>query len=97
MSREGPPADYDTKGPFFTYGVGMTNSTLGNTESSVLGAGSLLTLKEVADLLRLTPQTLYKMLKKGSIPAVRVGSQWRFEQEQIRQWIAARSSSLSEG
>jgi len=74
----------------------MTNNILGNTGSNPLGTGSLLTLKEVAELLRLTPQTLYKMLKQGSIPAVRVGSQWRFEQEKVRQWLAARSS-LSNG
>ncbi len=63
-----------------------------NTGVGTLATGSLLTLKEVAQLLRLTPQTLYKMLKKGSIPAVRIGSQWRFEQEKVRQWLKARSS-----
>ncbi len=48
---------------------------------------NLLTLKEVAKLLRLSPQTLYKMLEQGEIPAVKIGSQWRFDREQLRSWL----------
>jgi excisionase family DNA binding protein len=54
---------------------------------------NLLTLKEVAQLLRLSPQTLYKMLRDGSISAVKIGSQWRFDQEQIRSWLQSRASA----
>ena len=43
-----------------------------------------MTVREVAALLRVSPQTLYKMLEQGSIPAVKIGSQWRFDREQIR-------------
>ena len=48
----------------------------------------LLTVKEVASLLRVSAQTLYKMLEAGEIPAVKVGSQWRFDRDKIREWIA---------
>ncbi len=48
---------------------------------------NLLTLKEVAKLLRLSPQTLYKMLEQGEIPAVKIGSQWRFDREQLKSWL----------
>ena len=54
---------------------------------------NLMTVKEVAALLRVSPQTLYKMLEQRSIPAVKVGSQWRFEQDQIRDWIRRESGS----
>lgn len=47
----------------------------------------LLTVKEVAALLRVSSQTLYKMLEQGGIPAVKVGSQWRFEREKVRAWL----------
>lgn len=53
---------------------------------------NLLTVKEVAALLRVSAQTLYKMLEQGDIPAVKVGSQWRFERDKIRDWIEARGS-----
>jgi excisionase family DNA binding protein len=55
---------------------------------------NLMTVKEVAALLRVSPQTLYKMLEQRSIPAVKVGSQWRFDRDQIREWIRKQSGAL---
>ena len=53
---------------------------------------NLMTVKEVAALLRVSPQTLYKMLDQGEIPAVKVGSQWRFDRNRIRDWLEGQSS-----
>ncbi|HEX2734336.1 MAG TPA: helix-turn-helix domain-containing protein [Polyangiaceae bacterium] len=50
----------------------------------------LLTVKEVAALLRVSSQTLYKMLEQGGIPAIKVGSQWRFERDKVRAWLESR-------
>jgi excisionase family DNA binding protein len=55
---------------------------------------NLMTVKEVAALLRVSPQTLYKMLEQRSIPAVKVGSQWRFDRDQIREWIRKQSETV---
>lgn len=52
-----------------------------------------MTVKEVATLLRVSPQTLYKMLEQGVIPAVKVGSQWRFDRNQIREWLKGQTST----
>lgn len=48
---------------------------------------NLMTVKEVAALLRVSPQTLYKMLEQGSIPALRIGNQWRFDRERVKAWL----------
>lgn len=40
--------------------------------------GLLLTVVEVADLLRINKSTVYRMAKQGRLPATRVGRQWRF-------------------
>jgi excisionase family DNA binding protein len=48
----------------------------------------LLTIKEIGDLLRLHPSTIYKLTKKGKIPSFRVGSEWRFQRDQIERWMA---------
>lgn len=53
---------------------------------------NLLTVKELAALLRVSSQTLYKMLEQGEIPAVKIGAQWRFDREKIRSWIASNES-----
>lgn len=53
---------------------------------------SLMTVKEMAAMLRVSAQTLYKMLEQGEIPAVKVGSQWRFDREKIKDWMDAQGS-----
>jgi len=51
----------------------------------------LMTLEEVADYLRLTKITIYRLLKRGGIPATQVGRRWRFEKSAIDEWIHRRS------
>ena len=48
----------------------------------------LMTLKEVADYLRVTERTVYRLLWRGSIPARKVGRQWRFERASIDDWLS---------
>jgi excisionase family DNA binding protein len=51
----------------------------------------LVTTREVVDLLQLDRVTIYKMVKRGELPALRVGGQWRFSAEAIAAWLAARN------
>lgn len=46
-----------------------------------------MTVKELSEYLRLDRMTIYKMLKEGSIPASRIGHQWRFFRSDIDKWI----------
>ena len=50
--------------------------------------GTVMTLEEVAAYLRVHESTVYRLLKKQSIPAFKLGSDWRFNQESIDKWIA---------
>ena len=52
-----------------------------NIESS-----RVMTVKEVSDYLKVHPSTIYRQLKKGRLPAFKVGSDWRFNVESIDQW-----------
>ena len=47
----------------------------------------LMTVQEVADYLRVTEKTIYRLLKRGNIPATKVGHQWRFEKNSIDEWL----------
>jgi excisionase family DNA binding protein len=49
---------------------------------------TVMTLEEVAAYLRVHEATVYRLLKKQSIPAFKLGSDWRFNQEAIDKWIA---------
>jgi excisionase family DNA binding protein len=55
----------------------------------------VLTLKEVAELLRTHPSTIYRLLRKRRIPAFKMGSDWRFNREAIDQWISEREAADS--
>jgi excisionase family DNA binding protein len=45
----------------------------------------LLTTVEVAEVLRVHPKHVYRLLKKG-LPARRVGSEWRFSRDDVLAW-----------
>ncbi len=47
----------------------------------------IMTTKEVAKYLRLHEISILKYAAEGKIPAVRIGSRWRFDKEAIDKWI----------
>lgn len=47
----------------------------------------ILTLKEVAQYLKLTEKTAYRLAAEGKLPGFKVGGSWRFKREDILQWI----------
>jgi len=51
----------------------------------------LMTLSEVADYLRVTKKTVYRLLTRGKIPATKVGKQWRFAKDTIDGWLQQNS------
>jgi len=46
-----------------------------------------LTTEEVLDYLQVNLRTIYRLIKAGKIPAVRVGRQWRFRKKDIDTWL----------
>jgi excisionase family DNA binding protein len=51
----------------------------------------LMTLEELANYLRVTTKTIYRLLDKNAIPARKVGRQWRFDKESIDTWLRHKS------
>ena len=49
--------------------------------------GEILTLKQVADFLKVTARTIYRLAAAGKIPAFKVGGTWRFSRAEINRWI----------
>jgi excisionase family DNA binding protein len=45
-----------------------------------------MTVREVCAYLRVSRATIYRLLKEKQIPAFRLGSDWRFNIEQIDRW-----------
>ncbi len=51
----------------------------------------ILTIREVADYLKVTERTLYRLVQDGKLPAFKVGNSWRFRREDLERWISEQS------
>ncbi|HUW03703.1 MAG TPA: helix-turn-helix domain-containing protein [Acidimicrobiales bacterium] len=49
-----------------------------------------LTVNEVAELLRLSDMTVYRLIKKGELPAVRIGRSYRLREDDVDAYLAER-------
>jgi len=49
--------------------------------------GEILTIKQVADYLKVTERTIYRLAGAKRIPAFKVGGTWRFSRADIEAWI----------
>ncbi len=48
---------------------------------------SCLTTDEVLSYLKVTPRTIYRLIRTGELPALRVGRQWRFRRTDLDAWL----------
>ena len=53
----------------------------------------LFTLGELAKYLKISKPTLYKMVEKGKIPALKIANQWRFKKDDINRWLEKQRKS----
>ena len=47
----------------------------------------IMTLEEVAEYLKLKPQTIYTWAQEKKIPAAKIGKEWRFRRSIIDEWF----------
>lgn len=47
----------------------------------------IMTLEEVANYLKLKPQTIYTWAQEKKIPAAKLGKEWRFKKSIIDEWF----------
>ena len=50
-------------------------------------ADQIMTIEEVAKLLKLKPQTIYTWAQNGKIPAAKIGKEWRFRRDLVDAWF----------
>jgi excisionase family DNA binding protein len=54
---------------------------------------SILTIREVADLLKINEKTVYKLAAASKIPGMKVGGSWRFDHATITAWMRRTSAA----
>ena len=59
------------------------------THDEILMSDEVLTIKEVASLLKLAEKTVYAMANAAEIPAFRIRGQWRIKRAELNKWIDA--------
>lgn len=55
----------------------------------------ILTIKDVADYLKVNERTIYRLAASGEIPGFKVGNSWRFKQSELEHYIAAQHNRAS--
>ncbi len=58
---------------------------------------NILTIREVADLLKINEKTVYKLAADAKIPGVKVGGSWRFDRATITRWIEKGAAPANDG
>ena len=53
----------------------------------------IMTLKEVAEYLKLAEITAYRLAAEGKLPSFKVGGSWRFKGSDLQEWIDENKNS----
>ena len=56
----------------------------------------ILTIKDVADYLKVNERTIYRLAASGELPGFKVGNSWRFKQSELEQYIAEQHNRANE-
>lgn len=67
-----------------------------NSNTETLSRNTILTVQDVAELLKVCPRTVLNMAKRGDIPASRIGHLWRFDEQAIHQWLLQKAPQSRE-
>ena len=57
----------------------------------------VLSVREVAQYLKLNEQTVYRLAREGKLPASKIGKQWRFSRREIEALIQEHRQSRDGG
>ena len=56
---------------------------------------AFLTTEDVLAYLKVTPRTIYRLIRTGELPAVRIGRQWRFRRTDLDEWLDRQRAAVS--
>ena len=66
-----------------------------NEDQKATPDSAIMTVKDVAEYLRMSEAKVYKLTKEGVLPAVRIGKTWRFRKDLLDAWLE--ESSMNDG
>ena len=54
---------------------------------SIIEKNDIMTMKELADYLKIAEKTAYRFASEKKVPGFKVGNAWRFRKSEIDNWI----------
>lgn len=54
---------------------------------------AILTIKDVANYLKVNERTIYRLATSGELPGFKIGNSWRFKKCELEQYIAAKHNT----
>jgi len=61
-----------------------------------MSEGTILNIDEACKFLKISKQSLYKHLKTGKIPAMRMGKAWKFHKTLLDEWLIREMREVSQ-
>ncbi len=59
--------------------------------------GGVLTIKEIAEYIKLTERTIYRLAAAKQMPVFKIGGSWRFSRQDIDGWIKRQTAEALAG
>jgi excisionase family DNA binding protein len=59
--------------------------------------GEILTIREIAEYLKVTERTIYRLASAKQVPAFKIGGSWRFSRQDIDVWIKRQTAEALAG
>ncbi len=50
-------------------------------------SGNVMAIDALAEYLKISRSTLYRLVQEGKLPGQKVGKRWRFHKEAINEWL----------
>lgn len=66
-------------------------------EGVILVTDSLLSVKDVAEWLKVSERTVFNLIDRKEITGAKVGNRWRFEPEEIRAYLTRQQQIPQQG
>ena len=64
-----------------------------NWQDGIVMDCDIMTMKEVAEYLKLNEKTACRLTSEGKLPAFKVDGSWRFQKSEIYQWIKEQNNA----
>lgn len=75
-------------GFFFTLSRSVRFNPQEDMSGENLNLENFLSVNDVAKRYGIDSKTVYRLAHKGGLPAFKIGSQWRFSEDKLKEWEA---------